>query len=283
MSSPSPDGVCVRLYLTTPIYYINGRAAPRPRLHDARRRRAGPLPPARRGRRVLPDGHRRARRQDRPGGRPRRRGARDARRPERDGFRDDWAALGITYDGFIRTTEPRHQAVVQARSSSSSVGPRRDLLRQVRGPVLLRLRALLHREGDRRRQVPGPPDAADLHRGGELLLPDVGVPGLAARATEAHPDVVQPERYRNELLGFLREPLQDLSISRPDEPPPVGHPAAVRRPLRHLRLVRRAPQLRLRPRRGRAPTRFRRVLAARPAPDRQGHPQAPRRSTGRAC
>ena len=24
-----------------------------------------------------------------------------------------------------------------------------------------------------------------------------------------------PERYRNEVLGFLREPLQDLSISRP--------------------------------------------------------------------
>ena len=32
---------------------------------------------------------------------------------------------------------------------------------------------------------------------------------------EAHPDFVRPERYRNEVLGFLREPLQDLSISRP--------------------------------------------------------------------
>jgi methionyl-tRNA synthetase len=35
------------------------------------------------------------------------------------------------------------------------------------------------------------------------------------RFLEDHPEVVQPERYRNELLGFLREPLQDLSISRP--------------------------------------------------------------------
>ena len=35
------------------------------------------------------------------------------------------------------------------------------------------------------------------------------------RYLEDHPEVVQPERYRNELLGFLREPLQDLSISRP--------------------------------------------------------------------
>ena len=35
------------------------------------------------------------------------------------------------------------------------------------------------------------------------------------RYLEDHPEVVQPDRYRNELLGFLREPLQDLSISRP--------------------------------------------------------------------
>ena len=35
------------------------------------------------------------------------------------------------------------------------------------------------------------------------------------RYLEDHPEVVQPDRFRNELLGFLREPLQDLSISRP--------------------------------------------------------------------
>ncbi|MBU0508254.1 methionine--tRNA ligase [bacterium] len=30
-----------------------------------------------------------------------------------------------------------------------------------------------------------------------------------------HPQFVRPERYRNEVLGFLREPLEDLCISRP--------------------------------------------------------------------
>ena len=29
-------------------------------------------------------------------------------------FRDEWDVLGITYDDFIRTTEPRHATVVQA-------------------------------------------------------------------------------------------------------------------------------------------------------------------------
>ncbi len=32
---------------------------------------------------------------------------------------------------------------------------------------------------------------------------------------KAHPDFIRPERYRNEVLGLLREPLDDLCISRP--------------------------------------------------------------------
>lgn len=31
----------------------------------------------------------------------------------------------------------------------------------------------------------------------------------------AHPEFIRPERYRNEVLAFLREPLEDLCISRP--------------------------------------------------------------------
>jgi methionyl-tRNA synthetase len=34
-------------------------------------------------------------------------------------------------------------------------------------------------------------------------------------ALEAHPDLIRPERYRNEVLAMLREPLEDLCISRP--------------------------------------------------------------------
>ena len=30
-----------------------------------------------------------------------------------------------------------------------------------------------------------------------------------------HPDFIRPERYRNEVVAFLREPLEDLCISRP--------------------------------------------------------------------
>jgi methionyl-tRNA synthetase len=37
------------------------------------------------------------------------------------------------------------------------------------------------------------------------------------RHIEAHPDFIRPERYRNEVLAFLREPLEDLCISRPKQ------------------------------------------------------------------
>ncbi|MBW2090885.1 MAG: methionine--tRNA ligase [Deltaproteobacteria bacterium] len=32
---------------------------------------------------------------------------------------------------------------------------------------------------------------------------------------KTHPDFIRPERYRNEVLSFLKEPLEDLCISRP--------------------------------------------------------------------
>ncbi len=32
---------------------------------------------------------------------------------------------------------------------------------------------------------------------------------------DRHPDFIRPERFRNEVLSFLKEPLEDLCISRP--------------------------------------------------------------------
>ena len=73
-------------------------------------------------------------------------------------FRDGLAAARHQQ----RRLHPDHGAPPHAGRPAdppAAVGRRRDLLRQVRRPLLLRLRALLHREGDRRRQVPRPPDA----------------------------------------------------------------------------------------------------------------------------
>ena len=81
------------------------------------------------------------------------------------------------------------------------------------------------------------------------------------RLYEERPDFVMPDFRRNEALAFIRQGLQDVSLSRPKlkwgVPVPVGPRAG------DLRLVRRAAQLlhraRLRPR-GRGPDRA--LLAA---------------------
>ena len=214
MSSRSPDGV---FYLTTPIYYINGPphlghayttivADTMARYHRLAGRR-----------RLLPDGHRRARRQDRPGGRAGRRAPAGAGRPE---LARRSATVGRP-GHHLRRLHPDDRAAARPRGpgrAPAAVRPGRDLLRQVRRAVLLRVRALLHREGDRRRQVPRPPDAADVHRGGELLLPDVGVPGLAA-ALSRGPSGRGPARALPERAPGLPARAPPGPLDQPPEEP----------------------------------------------------------------
>jgi methionyl-tRNA synthetase len=129
-------------------------------------------------------------------------------------FRALWPKLNITPDRFIRTTEEAHKRVVQ------------HILQRVH-------------------------DAGDIYfgeygghycRGCERFLtekelvegkcPDHGTEPQFIKEKnyffrmskyrqwlidhiQAHPDFIRPERYRNEVLAFLSEPLEDLCISRP--------------------------------------------------------------------
>ena len=105
---------------------------------------------------------------------------------------------------------------------------------------------------------------------------------------EEHPDFVQPEYRRNEMLGFIRQGLEDFSIIARRRR--VGHPVPDRRgrpdrPARgrvvgsrgrhHLRLVRRAHQLHHRRGLPGRPGGVREVVAGRPARHRQGHRPVP--------
>ena len=113
---------------------------------------------------------------------------------------------------------------------------------------------------------------------------------------EAHPDFVQPDYRRNEMLGFIRQGLQDFSISRAGAtwgiPFPIaenGETAAARGRLvgpgggHDLRLVRRADQLH---HRRRLPRRPRGVPSAGGRPTCTSSARTSRastRSTGRPC
>lgn len=130
-----------------------------------------------------------------------------------------WAHLGIRNDDFIRTTQPRHVKVVQAVLA--------DLWQ--RGEIYRGEYTGWYCVPDERFWT-----EKDLLRGedGAALCPECrrGLEQITERNyffkmsqyqdwlvgyIQAHPEFIQPEHRRNEVLGFLRQPLGDLCISRP--------------------------------------------------------------------
>jgi methionyl-tRNA synthetase len=129
-------------------------------------------------------------------------------------FQELWTKLGITHDDFIRTTEGRHKVVVQKILQ--------DLFQ--RGEIY-------RAEYDGWYCVPCERffTEKDLVAGN---CPDCGRPVEKIKEAnyffrmgkyqqwlldyiQAHPKFIQPDFRRNETLGFLRQPLNDLCISRP--------------------------------------------------------------------
>src|SRR5262249_14633580 len=117
------------------------------------------------------------------------------------------------------------------------------------------------------RRLPGPPHGPHGDRGGKLLLSHAEVPGAPARAVRggarAHHAGRLPSRGALVAARADRGPLHLAT----EDPARLGHRPALRRPLRDLRLVRRATQLRERRRVGGST----RALAARAPSHRQGH------------
>uniref|UniRef100_A0A832EKF9 Methionine--tRNA ligase n=1 Tax=Desulfacinum infernum TaxID=35837 RepID=A0A832EKF9_9BACT len=131
-------------------------------------------------------------------------------------FRDTWPKLNISHDDFIRTTEPRHIRVVQ------------DILQKVydKGDIYFdtyrgRYCVGCERFITDRELVDGKcPDhdtpPVEREEANYFFRMSAYQPWLIDHI-ERNPDFIRPERYKNEVLAFLREPLEDLCISRPRE------------------------------------------------------------------
>lgn len=129
-------------------------------------------------------------------------------------FRETWRRLGITNDDFIRTTEPRHQKVV------------REILQRLydAGEIYFGEYGGWYCYGCERfytekeivdGKCPDHQTALTFIKEKNYFFKMSKYQEWLIKHLEENPGFIQPERYRNEVLGFLREPLQDLSISRP--------------------------------------------------------------------
>jgi|UniRef100_A0A7V6A2M2 methionyl-tRNA synthetase len=129
-------------------------------------------------------------------------------------FRRTWDELGISYDYFVRTTQPAHMRVVQ--EILGKLYDQEDIYFGEYGGLYCYgcERFYLERE-----LVDG---ACPDHRTPPTFIKEENYFFRMSRYQdwllghiEDYPDWIRPERYKNEVLGFLREPLEDLCISRP--------------------------------------------------------------------
>ena len=129
-------------------------------------------------------------------------------------FQELWKRLNITNDDFIRTTEPRHTRVVQAilqdlYDRGEIYRAEYDGLYDVRSETFITEKDLP--EGKR------PEDLPHIKRIRETnyFFRMSKYQDWLVKHIQDNPSFILPEVRRNETLGFLRQPLQDLCISRP--------------------------------------------------------------------
>ncbi len=129
-------------------------------------------------------------------------------------FKELWRILGISYDDFIRTTDAKHKKIVQ--NILRDLEARGDIYKAVYTgwyctPCESFWTELQLVEGK----------CPDCRRAVQELSEENYFFKLAQHQAwlieyiQSHPDFILPEIRRNEILGFLREPLEDLCITRP--------------------------------------------------------------------
>lgn len=129
-------------------------------------------------------------------------------------FQELWKKLGITNDDFIRTTEERHKKVVQAMlqdlfDRGEIYRAEYDGLYDVTSETFVTEKDLP--EGKK------PEDLPNIIRIKEAnyFFKMSKYQQWLIDYINANPKFIQPDFRRNETLGFLKNPLKDLCISRP--------------------------------------------------------------------
>jgi methionyl-tRNA synthetase len=129
-------------------------------------------------------------------------------------FQEAWSLLDIQPDDFIRTTEPRHHQAVQALLAR--IKDNGDIeLDTYEGPYCVSCEAY-YQESE---LVDG---CCPIHTGKPVIqLKEENWFFRLSRYQQrlldwiaADPDVIQPEGKRNEVLGFIKQGLDDVSITR---------------------------------------------------------------------
>jgi methionyl-tRNA synthetase len=130
-------------------------------------------------------------------------------------FKETWKELDISYDIFFRTTDDFHQKAVQ--KALTDLHERGDIYQNtyegwysVSEEIFYTEKDLVDGKSPEGKEVTKVQETNYFFRMGkyqQALIDHI----------EKNPLFIQPNSRRNEVLGFLKQPLNDLCISRPKE------------------------------------------------------------------
>jgi methionyl-tRNA synthetase len=131
-------------------------------------------------------------------------------------WREVWTRLDIAYDDYLRTTEPRHQAVVVKILDQVRSNGRDDIYLDTYEGLYCVSCELYYTEADllEGRLCPVHERPVELMKEENYFFRLTAYRDRLLEHYERNPSAVEPEVRRNEVLSVIRSGLQDFSISR---------------------------------------------------------------------
>ncbi len=129
-------------------------------------------------------------------------------------FRDLWPQLNIRNDYFIRTTDADHMAVVT--EILQKIYDQGDIyFNEYEGKYCFGCERFYTDRELVDGKCPDHQSEPEVIKESNYFFKMSKYQQWLIDYINENPDVIRPERYKNEVLAFLREPLDDLCISRP--------------------------------------------------------------------
>ena len=129
-------------------------------------------------------------------------------------FKTLWPELDIEYDYFIRTTDPAHTKVV--KEVLQKIYDAGDIyFSEYEGAYCFGCERFYTERELADGRCPDHKTIPEVIKESNYFFRMSRYQNWLIESIEANPDFIRPERYRNEVLAFLRDPLADLCISRP--------------------------------------------------------------------
>ncbi len=129
-------------------------------------------------------------------------------------FRNLWPELDIENDAFIRTTDPVHVNVV--RSILQKIYDSGDIyFSEYEGAYCFGCERFYTERELVNGRCPDHKTIPEVIKEANYFFKMNKYQDWLINHINENPDFISPQRYRNEVLAFLRDPLDDLCISRP--------------------------------------------------------------------